>query len=150
MPTISNSKLTDGQPDVVDDEMQIDNWLVKNGLPEDSFINLGMLPNKDLHDQITSADMVVFPYRCEPGTNLVAMEAMIMGLLTVLVVNTGQLNLIKDGNCYPLYDQTPMEPYSPYNQVEDWQEPTVEETLERMEEIYAERDEKQNGAVIRQ
>ena len=73
-----------------------------------------------------------------------------MGLPTILAVNTGQLDLIEDGNCYPLYDQTPMEPYSPYNQVEGWQEPTVKETLKRMEEIYAGLDEKQNGAAIRQ
>tara|TARA_B100000315_G_C14587217_1_gene593690 strand:+ start:2358 stop:3548 length:1191 start_codon:yes stop_codon:yes gene_type:complete len=141
LPTISNSKFTSGQPDVVDDEMMIDDWLIKNGLAEDSFINLGMLPNKDLPDQIASADMAVFPNRCEPGTNLVAMEAMAMGLPTILAANTGQLDLIEDGNCYQLNDQTPVEPYAPYNEVEGWREPTVEETLERMEEIYSNRDE---------
>jgi hypothetical protein len=42
MPTISNSRFTDGQPEVVDEDMLIDPWLIKNGLPEDSFVNLGM------------------------------------------------------------------------------------------------------------
>jgi len=141
MPTIGNSNFTKGQPDVVDDEMLIDDWLVKNGLNEDSFVNLGMLPNKDLPKLIASADMAVFPNRCEPGTNLVAMEAMAMGLPTILAANTGQLDLIEEGNCYPLNNQTPVKPYAPYNEVEGWREPTVEETLERMEEIYADRDE---------
>ena len=141
MPSISNSKFTDGQPEVVDDEMQIESWLIKNGLPENAFVNLGMPPNKDLPEHIAAADMAIFPNRCEPGTNLVAMEAMAIGLPTILAANTGQLDLIQEGNCYPLIHQTPVAPYAPYNEVEGWREPTVEETLERMEEIYGDRAE---------
>jgi glycosyltransferase involved in cell wall biosynthesis len=140
MPTISHSKFIQGQPAVTDDnEMLIDAWLLENGLPEDSFVNLGMPPNKDLPDHIAAADMAVFPNRCEPGTNLVAMEAMAMGLPCVIAANTGQLDLIDEDNCYPLLDQTPVEPYPPYNEVEGWREPTVEETLSCMEEIYQDR-----------
>jgi len=59
-----------------------------------------------------------------------------MGLPCVIAANTGHLDLIEGENCYPLNDQTPVIPYAPYKEVEGWREPTVEETLERMEEIY--------------
>ncbi|MBT3989404.1 MAG: glycosyltransferase family 4 protein [Rhodospirillaceae bacterium] len=142
MPTINRSKFTTGQPEIsADKEMLIDAWLLENGLAEDSFVNLGMLPNKDFPDQIAAANMAVFPNRCEPGTNLVAMEAMAMGLPCVIAANTGQLDLIAEDNCYPLEDQTPVEPYPPYNEVEGWREPSVKETLQRMEDIYQDQTE---------
>ena len=142
MPTIANSPYVEGAPDVVgESEMLIDEWLVENGLSEDSFVNLGMTPNKDMPDILASVDAAVFPNRCEPGTNLVAMEALASGLPTILAANTGQLDLIGDGNCYPLENQTPIAPYPPYEGVEGWREPTVEETVERLEEIYRNRDE---------
>jgi glycosyltransferase involved in cell wall biosynthesis len=140
MPTISRSKFTKGQPDVLNDNlMLIDDWLIKNELLEGTFVNLGMPRNRDLPDHISTADMGIFPNRCEPGTNLMAMEAMAMGLPCVIAANTGQLDLIGDDRCYSLIEQTPVQPYPPYNEVQGWCEPTIEETLERMEEIYQDR-----------
>ena len=142
LPTIAHSAFTEGHPKITEDNtVLIDEWLIKNGLPQDSFVNLGMLANKDLPDHIAAADMAIFPNRCEPGTNLVAMETMAMGLPCVIAANTGQLDLIDEDNCYPLVDQTPVVPYPPYKEVDGWREPTVEETLERMEEIYQDRNE---------
>ena len=148
MSTIENSKFTEGQPIVTQDGViLIDEWLTLNGLPSDSFVNLGMPANKDLPEYISAADMAVFPNRCEPGTNLVAMEAMAMGLPCVIAANTGQLDLVSEDRCYPLYDQTPVKPYPPYNEVDGWCEPSLEETLERMEEIYCNGSEAQRRGV---
>jgi glycosyltransferase involved in cell wall biosynthesis len=142
MPTINESKFTRGHPDVTNDNlMLIDEWLIKNDLLDDTFVNLGMPPNKALPGYISAADMAIFPNRCEPGTNLMAMEAMAMGLPCVISANTGHLDLIAENRCYPLIDQTPVQPYPPYNEVEGWREPTIEETLMRMEEIYQDRTE---------
>jgi len=142
MSTIENSKFTQGQPIVKENRyILIDEWLTLNGLPKDAFINLGMPFNKDLPYYISAADMAIFPNRCEPGTNLVAMEAMAMGLPCVIAANTGHLDLVSEDRCYPLYDQTPVKPFPPYNEVEGWREPILEETLERMEEIYSNRQE---------
>ena len=140
MPTISHSKFTKGQPEVIDGNiMLIDEWLVKNQLLDGTFVNLGMPPNRNLPDHISTADMAIFPNRCEPGTNLMAMEAMAMGLPSVIAANTGQLDLVGDDRCYSLIDQTPVQPYPPYKGVQGWCEPTIEELLERMEEIYQDR-----------
>ena len=119
--------------------MLIDEWLVKNQLLDGTFVNLGMPPNRNLPDHISTADMAIFPNRCEPGTNLMAMEAMAMGLPSVIAANTGQLDLVGDDRCYSLIDQTPVQPYPPYKGVQGWCEPTIEELLERMEEIYQDR-----------
>ena len=140
MPTICQSKFTKGHPDVINGNlMLIDEWLIKNGLLEGTFVNLGMPSNRNLPDHISTADMAIFPNRCEPGTNLMAMEAMAMGLPCVIAANTGQLDLISEDRCYSLVEQTPVQPYPPYNEVRGWSEPTIEETLERMEEIYQDR-----------
>ena len=142
MPTIAHSKFTNGQPIVTKDNvMLIDEWLVENGLPVGSFVNLGMPPNKDVPDLIAAVDMAVFPNRCEPGTNLVAMEVMAMGIPCVISANTGHLDLIGENNCYPLLDQTPVVPYPPYREVDGWREPSLEETLNAMEYIYQNRAE---------
>lgn len=142
MPTIANSAFVDGTPEITDDnQMLIDPWLMKNGLPKDSFINLGMPPNKDIAGHLAAADAAIFPNRCEPGTNLVAMEAMACGLPSIIAANTGQLDLIDGDNCYPLNRLSPVKPYPPYSGVEGWLEPTVEETVERLEEIFQNREE---------
>ena len=140
MPTIKQSNLTIGCPDVsVQNDLLIDEWLVKNGLSDDTFVNLGMPPNNEIPKYISAADMALFPNRCEPGTNLIAMEAMAMGLPCVISANTGHLDLIGEDRCYPLSDLRPVNPFPPYGEVEGWREPSIEETLERMEEIYQDR-----------
>ena len=142
MPTINHSKLTRGHPDISDQNiMLIDDWLLKNGLLKNTFINLGMPPNKEIPSHISAADMALFPNRCEPGTNLMAMEAMAMGLPCVIAANTGQLDLISEDRCYPLINQKPVKPFPPYNEVQGWCEPSIEEILNRMEEIYKDRAE---------
>ena len=140
MPTINQSNLTIGCPDVSgQNDLLIDEWLVKNGLSDDTFVNLGMPPNNEIPKYISAADMGLFPNRCEPGTNLIAMEAMAMGLPCVISANTGHLDLIGEDRCYPLFDLRPVSPFPPYREVEGWREPSIEETLERMEEIYQDR-----------
>ena len=142
MPTIANSPFVKGAPEVTgDNNILIDEWLMENGVPEEAFINLGMPPNKDIPGHLAAADAAVFPNRCESGTNLVAMEAMACGLPSIIAANTGQLDLIVQGNYYPLEQQSPVAAYPPYKGVEGWREPSVEETLDRLEEIYQNREE---------
>ncbi len=138
MPTIARSEHTRGAPELDEDKgMRIAPWLQANGLPEESFVDLGMPANRDMRAFLGAADAALFPNRCEPGTNLVAMECLAAGLPTVLAANTGQLDIIGEGACYPLVEQTPVEPYAPYSGVEGWREPSVDEALARLEEIYA-------------
>jgi len=142
MPTIANSPFVEGHPEVLaNNELAIAPWLIANGLPEDSFIDLGMPANKDMPRYLAAADAAIFPNRCEPGTNLVAMEAMAASVPCLIAANTGQLDLIDEGNCYPLNKQTPVAPYEPYAGVDGWREPDVFEVVESLESLYADPEE---------
>ncbi|MDP6173229.1 MAG: glycosyltransferase family 4 protein [Rhodospirillales bacterium] len=141
MPTIARSEYVEGAPEIdAGKTLKISPWLEANGLEPESFVDLGMPANREMQAYLNASQAAIFPNRCEPGTNLVAMECLAAGLPTILAANTGQLDLIGEGNCYPLLDQTPMEPYAPYTGVEGWREPSVEECLAALEEIFADPD----------
>lgn len=115
-------------------------WLMANGLPPDSFINLGMPANRDMSQHLAQADVALFPNRCEPGTNLVAMEAMACGIPAIISANTGQLDLINGENCYPLCQQGTVAPVPTYDGVDGWGEPDVGEIVQCLERAYEDRD----------
>jgi len=142
MPTIARSEFVNGAPDIAEDgSLLLTPWLLENGLPDGSFIDLGMPPNKDIPGYLSASDAAIFPNRCEPGTNLVAMEAMAAALPVILSANTGHLDLIENDNSYVLSRQTPVTPYEPYSGVEGWREPDVTEVLTHLNDIYDNRNE---------
>ncbi|MFV3131198.1 glycosyltransferase family 4 protein [Niveispirillum sp. KHB5.9] len=114
-------------------------WLQDNGLPHGSFIDVGFLSRDRISMVLRECDLAVFPNRCEPGTNLVAMEAMACGVPLVLSANTGHLDLIGDDRTYVLGRQNPV-PDNGGN-TRYWGESDVEELLEAMEHAYQNRDE---------
>ena len=137
MRTISNSNHVNGAPESrLDGQINLSSWLEKNELPNNSFIDLGAPPNIDMPRYLASSDMAIFPNRCEPGTNLVAMEAMAAGIPVIISANTGHLDLIDEQNCYPLLKQTAVNPYPPYLSVDGWGEPNIQEILDHLESIY--------------
>ena len=145
MLTIANSPLIKGVPEISEDnKINYSSWLESNGLPEGSFIDLGNPANREMPYYLASADVAVFPNRCEAGTNLVAMEAMAVGLPVILSANTGHLDLINDSNCYPLAKQAAVKPFKPYAGVDGWAEPDVEEVLTHLETIYVNKVEATN------
>lgn len=134
--TIARSPYVDGAPDIgPDGTLMVAPWLVRNGLPEDSFIDLGMPPNRAMPEHLASADIALFPNRCEPATNLVAQEAMAVGVPAILAPNTGQAE-IAGAHAMTLTRQTPVAPYDMYRGTEGWAEPDLDETIEALETAY--------------
>ncbi|MEK9726055.1 MAG: glycosyltransferase family 4 protein [Rhodospirillaceae bacterium] len=125
-------------------ELMVKQWAVANGVDPDAFVDLGWVANRQTAAILCDMDAAVFPNRCEGGTNLVAMEAMATGVPCVLSANTGHLDLIRDDNCYPLTDQRPVA--EPGGIVEMWRESQVEEIVESLEAIYADRAEARRRA----
>ena len=121
-------------------DLLIDNWLLENGLPDGSFINLGQIANKRFPDLYSSVDMALFPNRCEPGTNLVAMEAMAMGIPCIISANTGHLDIICNETCYALLNQKDVKSFHPYNYVDGWGEASIDEILDQMEKLYLDQE----------
>lgn len=125
----------------------LNGWLQANGLPDDSFVNLGFVPNTLMPGVLRDCDMAVFPNRSEGGTNLVAMEAMACGLPVALSANTGHMDVIHDHACYALRRQGRCVAPAGIG-TEGWGETDVEELLEAMESAYRDRDEaRRRGAI---
>ncbi|MDB5416610.1 MAG: mshA 8 [Phenylobacterium sp.] len=125
----------DGQLDVI-------GWAAANGVPEHQVRDLGLVPNRGMPALLAEMDVALFPNRCEGGTNLVAMEAMACGVPTILAGNTGQLDLIEAGNCYPLTRQRPLQGLeSGHGEVGGWGESDVEEIVAALEDAYRDREE---------
>lgn len=113
-------------------------WLRASGLPEGSFKDLGFFRRDAIGPLLRDCDLGIFPNRCEPGTNLVAMEAMACGLPVILSANTGHLDLIADDRTYALTRQQPVA--QPSGDRRYWGESDVEELVEAMEFAYQNRD----------
>jgi glycosyltransferase involved in cell wall biosynthesis len=125
-----------------DGKLDVQAWAAANDIASEQIIDLGNVPNISMPSVLREMDAAVFANRSEGGTNLVAMECMACGIPVVLSRNTGHLDLIKDDNCYPLDDQRAVE--NRWNSVGDvacWGESQVDEVVERLEQIFADRAE---------
>jgi glycosyltransferase involved in cell wall biosynthesis len=130
----SAPQLVEGRPDIA-------GWLHAQGLPGDSAVLLDDLPNMMMGSVLREADAALFPNRCEPGTNLVAMEAMACGVPTILSANTGHLDVIDESCLYPLREQRRVRDVPFHRSTEGWGESSVDEAVEALERIYANRSE---------
>jgi glycosyltransferase involved in cell wall biosynthesis len=115
-------------------------WVEANDLAPERVIDLGNVPNISMPSVLREMDAAVFTNRAEGGTNLVAMECMASGIPVILSRNTGHIDLIEEDNCYPLLDQQAVA--GRWNSIGDlqcWGESQVDEVVERLEQIFAER-----------
>ncbi|MBF0394080.1 MAG: glycosyltransferase family 4 protein [Alphaproteobacteria bacterium] len=143
---MAESKLAKVPPRVVNNRLEITRWAVENGLAPDAFFDLGFMSRSRIANVLAECDAALFPNRCEGATNLVAMECMACGLPAVLSANTGHMDIIREGLCYPLTRQSPVD--DPRGDRQGWGESSVDEVVERLEEIYANRDEaRRRGAL---
>jgi glycosyltransferase involved in cell wall biosynthesis len=116
-------------------------WARNAGIPEGQYLDLGPVPNSQLPPILRDMDVGIFPNRGEGGTNLVAMECMACGMPVILSANTGHLDLIKDGNCLPLEQQTPVKRIQDQAEImAGWGESSVAEIVEQLERVYHERE----------
>ena len=124
-----------------DGTFEFPEWAGANGISPEHFHDCGLVPNHLMPKLFSQVDVAVFPNRCEGGTNLVAMEAMASGIPCVLSTNTGHLDLIDEGNCYPLLQQGEITPKAGFAGTRDWGESNVAEVVEHFERIYTDRAE---------
>ena len=70
--------------------------LRRNSIPLERCELLPLLPNSKMPDIYSRCHVGVFPNRCEGGTNLVAMEAMACGLLSIISYTSGHKDVVSD------------------------------------------------------
>ena len=119
--------------------LDVTGWLIQNGLPENSILDIGLAANADIGKVVRSSDVGLFPNRCEGGTNLVAMETMASGVPVILSANTGHLDLVGEDRCYPLRTQGVVPNSRHFVGREGWGESSVEEIVEALERAYTDR-----------
>jgi len=123
-----------------DGKIDVAKWAYESAIPTDQFMDLGSIPNFQMPQILREMDVGLFPNRCEGGTNLVAMECMACGMPVILSSNTGHLDLIQEGNCYPLIQQNPVNRIHNLGQIlTGWGESSVMEIVDQLERIYCER-----------
>jgi glycosyltransferase involved in cell wall biosynthesis len=126
--------------------LDVSAWAKANRIADECVLDLRTVPNVFMPPILREMDVAVFPNRAEGGTNLVAMECMACGVPVVLARNTGHLDLIEDGNCYPLDDQRPLR-VANTSAADGWGESQVEEIVERLEQVFTDRAEaRRSGA----
>ncbi len=148
--TIKASQHVTGLPNVdANNHFETTAWLSANGIPPDAVADPGLMANAGIPGFLREMDLAIFPNRCEGGTNLAAMECMATGVPCVISRNTGHLDLIGEGNCYVLEDQGPcVSDGTDASNFTDWGESSVEELLEKMEQAYADKsDRERRGAA---
>jgi len=124
-------------------------WLLSQGLPQESFIDLPFTHNLLMPTVLRECDVAVFPNRCEGGTNLVAMECMACGVPTYVSYNTGQKDLVDLLGCGAFRTQKPVKPRAGMQTLEDWGETGVDEVMTALEFVYNNRaDTARNAAAI--
>jgi glycosyltransferase involved in cell wall biosynthesis len=124
----------------------LEKWMLSEGMPENSFQNIGSLPNYKMPELMRSCDVGLFPNRAEGGTNLVAMESIACGLPCILSNNTGHKDLLEEVDCYSLEEQKKISPLNEKDGTEGWGESSIEEIFSQLEFAYNNRDlNKQKG-----
>lgn len=121
--------------------LDLTGWLGRYGIPEDSVVDLGLVPNAQMADFVRDADVAVFPNRAEGGTNLVAMETLACGVPCILSENTGHLDLTSDEHNIVLHRQSACRPTKSYQGNDGWGESNVDEIIEALEFAYTQRTE---------
>jgi glycosyltransferase involved in cell wall biosynthesis len=138
--TLNRSALINDVVFASDGCIDVTGWAVANGVDARQVIDLGRVPNAQMGTVLREMDVAVFPNRCEGGTNQVAMECMACAVPVVLSQNTGHLDLIEDDNCYRLEIQGEVDGAgAAFANVSGWGESSVEELVERLEEVFADR-----------
>jgi glycosyltransferase involved in cell wall biosynthesis len=123
-------------------EQIIQNVLATNGIDLSRVVTLGRLSNADMPTIYRDTDIGLFPNRCEGGTNLVMTEYMACGKPVLAVDTTGQHDvlaadhalLLGAGNAIPV-------PGPSGEPVASWDEPNLDEAIEKLEWAYQHRDE---------
>jgi glycosyltransferase involved in cell wall biosynthesis len=112
-----------------------------NGVDPNRCINVGPHANLTFANIYRNTDVGIFPNRCEGGTNLVLMEYMACGKPVVATDNTGHADVVTRENALVIDSPKTTEIRGPDGRVvADWPEPDLEQTIEKLEEAYQNRD----------
>ena len=115
--------------------------LSDNGIDPARVMTLGPMANTAVNRVYKNTDVGLFPNRCEGGTNLVMNEYMACGKPVVASFNTGHRDVLTEQNSIRIMTNRPFTYHRGGTPVGTWEEPDLEETIERLEWAYQHRGE---------
>jgi glycosyltransferase involved in cell wall biosynthesis len=118
----------------------INNLLHQNGIDVDRVLTLGPKPNLTMPRIYYNSDVGLFPNRCEGGTNLVLMEYMACGKPVIASWSSGHKDVLTPENALPIRSMGSMAVRQSGQDLGEWDDPNLEETIELLERAYQNRD----------
>ena len=118
----------------------ISNLLHHNGVDLERVITLPPKANLTMPRIYRNTDVGLFPNRCEGGTNLVLMEYMACGKPVIASWNSGHKDVVTQDNALLIRKMGSMEVRHSGQNLGEWDDPDLDETIERLEWAYQNRD----------
>ncbi len=119
--------------------VNIKKWVADNGIDPSRVIEIFTTPNQLMPTLLREMHVALQPSRAESCTNLPAMEAMACGVPVIVADNTGMKDLITEDNCVRLVHQDIVPQRSPNYSTAGWGESSVDEIVDALEMLYADR-----------
>ncbi|HLZ30211.1 MAG TPA: methyltransferase domain-containing protein [Chloroflexota bacterium] len=110
--------------------------LVANGINLEGVVTLPAQPNARMPSVYWDTDVGLFPNRCEGGTNLVLMEYMAAGKPAIASYSSGHRDIVTEHNALLITQMTPLLMNDDDRPIAIWDDPSLDETIERLEWAY--------------
>jgi len=121
--------------------------LFSHGVDIERVITVFPRPHRLLPDLYHSTDLGLFPNRVEGGNNMVLMEYLACGKPAIASFNSGHTDILRRENAVLIESHRPLERCNAANEVTAvWNDPSLEETIEKLEWCYQNRDQLQSLA----
>jgi tetratricopeptide (TPR) repeat protein/glycosyltransferase involved in cell wall biosynthesis len=112
-----------------------------NNIDPKKVFTLPLVPNRDLRKVYMKSDIGLFPNRCEGGTNLVMMEYMACGKPVIASFNSGHKDVLNENNSLMLKQMKEFKLFDSNTKlIADWEEPDIDEIIEKVEFAYNNRN----------
>jgi glycosyltransferase involved in cell wall biosynthesis len=115
--------------------------LAAHGIDTERVITLGPRDHRLLPILYYNTDVGIFPNRVEGGNNMVLMEYMACGKPAIVSYNSGHTDIVRRNNALLIECHIPMERRNADELIATWSDPSLEETIDRMEWAYQHREE---------
>jgi glycosyltransferase involved in cell wall biosynthesis/tetratricopeptide (TPR) repeat protein len=134
--TMSASPYINFQQTTPDHTEFVGQLLAANGIDLSGVVTLPARPNATMPAVYWDTDVGLFPNRCEGRTNLVLMEYMASGKPAIASFSSGHRDIVSDENALLIRQMAPLLMNDDDRQVALWDDPSLEETIERLEWAY--------------
>lgn len=120
--------------------------LASHGIDVERVITVGQRDHRLLPELYHSTDLGLFPNRAEGGNNMVLMKYMACGKPVLAAFNSGHKDILRRQNAVLIENHRPLEFRAGGELIATWSDPSLEETIEKLEWCYRNRGQLQSLA----